>query len=178
MVLYGRTHSIRTDTALAAASLSCVASFATILLITAEHRYTLRPTSFLSLYISVSICLDVVKSRSFFLRHGLDTLGSISVASAALKVVLVVTQEIPKTSLILDETARTTSGKEDTSGFWNRVIFAWLNMTLLTGFRRTISLKDLEPLGPALSAMPLFTKFIHHRNKSISRSTPLILLLY
>ncbi|OAR02511.1 hypothetical protein LLEC1_06553 [Akanthomyces lecanii] len=159
LVIYRRIPSLGSDTALAAASMSCVASFTIIVLIIVEHRFTLRPTSLLSLYILLSLLLDVVKSRSFFLRHGMSTLGSISAVAAAVKAILIGVQEIPKTALLIDQKLRQTASKEATSGFWSRSVFAWLNSIFLLGFRQTLHLEDLEPLDPPLSARPLFNQF-------------------
>ncbi len=167
LVLYRKTPSIRSDTALAAASVSCIASFTIVILIVVEHRFTLRPTSLLSLYIMLSLVLDIVKSRSYFLRHALSTLGGLSAAAATVKAIIMGVQEVPKTALLLDEQLRNTVSKEATSGFWNRRIFAWLNSIFLVGFRQTLRLEDLEPLDPALSARPLVNQFKPNWEKSV-----------
>ncbi len=167
---------MRSDIALAAASMSCVASFTIVVLVVVEHRFTLRPTSLLSLYILMSLLLDVVKSRSYFLRHWMSALGGLSAAAAAAKAILIAVQEIPKTALLIDENLRHTTSKEATSGFWNRSVFAWLNSIFLVGFRQTLCLEDLEPLDPPLSAGPLLNRFIPKWDKgAIIEPEPLLL---
>lgn len=160
LVLYRNTPALKSDIALAAASMSCVASFTIVVLVVAEHRFTLRPTSLLSLYILLSLFLDVVKSRSYFLRHGLSVLGGLSAAAAAAKAILIGVQEVPKTALLIDKELRYTASKEATSGFWSRSVFVWLNSIFLVGFRQTLCIGDLEPLDPPLSAGPLLSRFI------------------
>ncbi|OAA63985.1 ABC transporter, transmembrane domain, type 1 [Cordyceps fumosorosea ARSEF 2679] len=171
LILYCKTPSIRSDTALAAASVSSVASFTIIILIVVEHRFTLRPTSLLSLYILLSLALDIVKSRSYFLRHGLGTLGGLSAAAAAVKAGIIGVQEVPKTTLLLDEGLRRHASKESTSGFWSRSVFAWLHPIFSVGFRQTLSLQDLEPLDTDLSTRPLFEKFSPHWDTRKTRSS-------
>ena len=166
-MLYRRIPSLGSDTALAAASLSCVASFTIIVLIVVEHRFTLRPTSLLSLYILLSLLLDVVKSRSYFSRRGMSALGGMSAAAAAVKAILIGVQEIPKTALLIDEKLRHATSTEATSGFWSRSVFAWLNSIFLVGFRQTLRLEDLEPLDPPLSSRPLFNRFNPRWGKSV-----------
>lgn len=133
LVLYRNTTSLKSDIALAAASMSCVASFTIVVLVVAEHRFTLRPTSLLSLYILLSLLLDVVKSRSYFLRHGLSVLGGLSTTAAAAKAILIGVQEIPKTALLIDKELRYTASKKATSGFWSRSVFFSLAEFNLSG---------------------------------------------
>lgn len=166
LVFYARTSSIRTDTALAAASLSCVAGCAIAFLLFIEYRHSLRPTALLSLYIIISFVLDVVKSRSYFIRSGLQTLGGLSAVAAGLKLCLIILQEIPKRHLLVSDDLRDSTGKEATSGFFYRQFFGWLNSIFKSGFNSVLEVKDLERLSPDLSSMCLYPKFVKIWDKS------------
>ena len=154
---------MKTDIALSASSLSCVSSILIIALVVIEHRHALRPTSLFSLYVALSAVIDGIKCRSYFLRHGFYTeaaiLGSLAAAACLSKVVLIIVQEFPKTHLLIDEDLKKCIGKEETSGFWWRSIFGWLNSTFAAGFKRRLLLDDLEPLNHELSSEVLLKKY-------------------
>lgn len=103
--------------------------------------------------------LDVVKTRSYFLRHGLQVIGAVSCASAAVKLVLLALGEKSKRSQVSDPKLKKTLGKEAFSGFLNRSFFIWLNTTLFVGFRTFITVDDLDALGPEFSSKALSAKF-------------------
>lgn len=150
--------SIFTSTAAADATLSLIASLAIVALVAAEHRKALRPSSLFSVYLFLSLLFDVVKSRSFFLRHD-DALGGLAAGAAGAKLALSVLQEVPKRSLILDEHLRKYAGNETFAGFWNRACFVWVSSMFRRGYSQTLRLHDLEPLGPSLASKPLFNRF-------------------
>ncbi|KAJ4147561.1 hypothetical protein LMH87_002073 [Akanthomyces muscarius] len=173
-VLYARTPSIRTDTALAAASSSCAGSVAIAFLLFIEYRHSLRPTALLSLYIIVSLLIDVLKSRSYFIRHELQLLGSLSAAAGAMKLCITVLQEVPKRHLLIDNELRDSTGREATSGFFYRNFFGWLNSIFAAGFHSVLRIKDLEKLSPELASKSLYPKFLQiweteKNNKSSGR---------
>ncbi|KJZ71929.1 hypothetical protein HIM_08685 [Hirsutella minnesotensis 3608] len=144
---------------LAAALLSCVGAVCIAAVLVAEHRHSTRPSTLLSVFLSISTLHDVAISRSFFRRPGLYTLGCVNVASALFKAAIVVLEEVPKTSLLRRSDETHALGKESTSGFWSRSLFLWLNSTLLLGFRNIINTGDLQELGPDFSSRRLYLKF-------------------
>lgn len=117
--------------------------------------------------------LDVVKSRSYFMREGLYEhaahLGGLAAAAGASKLIIIIAQEVPRNNLLVDEAMRGTVGKEATRGFWSRSLFAWLNATFAAGFRRTLTLEDLEPLSPELSSQLLLGRFTAAWEKGMHR---------
>lgn len=159
-MLYAQTPSIRTDTALAAASSSCAGSVAIAFLLFIEYRHSLRPTALLSLYIVFSLLIDVVKSRSYFIRHELQLLGSLSAAAGAVKLCITILQEVPKRHLLVDNNLRDATGREATGGFFYRNFFGWLNSIFVAGFRSVLKVKDLEQLSPDLASKSLYPKFL------------------
>lgn len=144
---------------MAASSLSCAGSVTIAALIFAEHRHALRPTSLFSVYTVLSLAIDAVKSRSYFLRHDLQALGVLAAVAGTLKLAIVILQEVPKRHLLLDKKLRETVGKEATSGFWYRNFFAWVNSLFAKGSRGAVSIDDLDSLGPDLSSRTLLNRF-------------------
>lgn len=123
-----------------------------------DHRYAIQSSAFISIYFGITMLLDVAKARSFFLRGGsrLGSIGSIYVAIAVTKLILVGLAEIPKR---YQSTTRKKLGKETTSGFWNRTLFIWLNSTFFFGFGNRLLVDDLPNLAPGFYSEHLSAKF-------------------
>lgn len=107
----------------------------------------------------LSLILDAVKSRSYFIRHNLDALGSLSAVAGAIKLLIVILEEVPRRHLLIDVQLRSTAGKEATGGFLYRTFLGWLSSLFARGFSRVLSIKDLETLSPELSSRYLFKSF-------------------
>ncbi|OAR00032.1 hypothetical protein LLEC1_00475 [Akanthomyces lecanii] len=149
----------RTTTSIPAASLDLVASLALALLLLIEHQRALRESAFLGLYLSITFLLELAKCRSYFRRPGLETLGGLAAAAATFRFVLIILEEIPKTSLIIEDKLRRITGKEASAGFWTRSLFLWLNPLVWKGYRGTISIDDISELGAEFSSRSLFENF-------------------
>ncbi|OAA70783.1 ABC transporter [Akanthomyces lecanii RCEF 1005] len=90
-----------TDTTSPAASLDFVAALAIAGVVYIEHRHAIRTSAVLGLYLGIGILIDITKSRSYFLRN-LTASGAVTAATAAVRLILTVLEEVPKTSLIID----------------------------------------------------------------------------
>ncbi|GJN86671.1 hypothetical protein PLIIFM63780_010252 [Purpureocillium lilacinum] len=93
--------SVNTRAAIAAAALSAVVDLAIGGLVYAEHRRSYSPSTLLSLYLSATILVDIANVRSLFLRRNLDTIGAVSTAALALKLLILVLEEVPKRNVDL-----------------------------------------------------------------------------
>ncbi|KAK2601519.1 hypothetical protein QQS21_004904 [Conoideocrella luteorostrata] len=144
---------------LAATSLSCVGAMCIVAVINLEHRHSLRSSSLISLYLGLTLLFDIVKSRSYLLRPGLRVHGGLSAATAVIKLVLVLLEEIPKKEHIRNPKLKESLSKESASGFWNRSLFIWLNSTFLLGFRNILKVDHLGSLGSEFSSEQLTTRF-------------------
>lgn len=125
----------------------------------AEHRHSPRPSTLLSVHLSLGVLFDVAMTRSCFRRHSLYALGCLSIVVVVLKMAILLLEEVSKKSLVHDQQLRSSLGRESTSGFWSRSLFLWLNSTLCFGFRSIMSVGDLQDLGPELRSERLFAKF-------------------
>lgn len=125
----------------------------------AEHRHSLRPSTLLSIYLSITVLFDIARARSYFRRPGMATHGGLLTGIAFFKASLAILEEVSKRSLFKSQRGRSSLGPECTSGFWTRSLFLWLNSTLFLGFRRILSADDLDDIGPKFSSARLLKKF-------------------
>lgn len=148
--------------AIIASSLSCTSVCCIIGFLFVEHRHSLRASSLLSIYLSLGILLDAAKARSCLSRGSeLNAIGSLLIAAATLKGVIVLLEEIPKRVY-----SKQVYSIETISGFWSRALFIWVNKILLYGYRNILDVEDLEPLGPEFAATHLYDVFTAAWKKS------------
>lgn len=126
-----------------------------------EHRHKIEPSAFLGLYLFSVLLFDIATARSLLIRHDKDLrlLAVVIAVAGSQKLVLIILNEISKAGDIEDAALRASLGKESISGFWNRSLFLWLNPILAFGFRSTLSVEQLENLGPEFSSRQLLDTF-------------------
>ncbi|KAJ3496732.1 hypothetical protein NLG97_g2449 [Lecanicillium saksenae] len=152
-----RLYGVHTETTYPAASLDFAAAFAIAIVVCVEHRYAIRTSAWLGLYLSIGVLIDATKSRSYFLR-GLVASGTVSAVTGAVRLLLVVLEEVPKTNLIIDPGLRTISDGEATSGFYGRIFFFFLTPLLRMGYQGVLKLDDLSDLSVEFAAQRLFSE--------------------
>lgn len=155
----------RTSVTLAGAALSIAEAVSVTFIIYTKHRYSYRQSTFLSLFLSITLLLDIAKAYSAFNRPGSRSIAGLYIADVVLKLVLIVLEEVPKRASIIDEGLRTDLGRENSAGFWNRSFFCWINQTLLRGYRTSLTVEDLSDLGPEFQSEDLFHLFEPYWNK-------------
>lgn len=148
-------HGRDTETATAANSTSLVAAVSLGVILYWEQRYALRASSFVALWLILTLLCDVVKSRSTFMRHDLGALGALATSSASLKLAILVLEELPKDSLVTNEELKLQLGPESTCGFFSRTLFTWLYELFILGFRNILRVEQLKNLGPEFSSQHL-----------------------
>lgn len=105
-----------------------------------------------SISLSITVLLDAASIRSLFLRGNLVALGGITLAAVAVKLLLLVLEEIPRKRSAQD------FSKEALSGLWNRSVFWWLNVTFCKGFKAFLQVEDLSKLDHKLASEYLGTR--------------------
>jgi hypothetical protein len=163
------TEELRTKTAVAASILSFIASLCVATMMYIQHVYTYKLSTFLSIFMSFTLIFHILQTRSYFNRDGAVTRGVFSTAITASKALLVLLEEIPKQRL-----PRTSNlhrlAMESIHGFWNRTLFIWLNSILALGFRKIMSIDDLQDIGSEFESEVLYQKFLQNWNKGTSLS--------
>jgi hypothetical protein len=86
-------------------------------------------------------------------------LGALAATAAALKLAILLLDEISRRGLIQSSLLRASMSPEATSGFWSRILFLWLNSTLFLGFRNILSVGDLRDMGPEFDSENLHARF-------------------
>lgn len=147
----------RTDTTYPSVSVDLAAALAIGVVIYVEHRHAIRTSALLGLYLAIGVLIDGTKSRSYFERD-LSASGSVATATAVIRLAILILEEIPKTSLLIDPELRSVSNGEVTSGFFSRTFFIFLQPLLRTGFRKILSLQDLDSLGLDFSSSHLYSQ--------------------
>lgn len=79
------------------------------------------------------------------------------IATTVTRVTLLVLEEIPKRSLIINPTIRDLSSGEATSGFWCRAFFFFLGPIFSLGYHNILSMENLQSIGLEFSSQRLFT---------------------
>ncbi|KAJ6785357.1 hypothetical protein PWT90_03232 [Aphanocladium album] len=179
LALWQNDSVFRSKIALAASSMSLLASISILGILYITHTYSLQPSSFLSVFLSFTMLSDIVIARSYFRRTGLGANGALQIAMIVLKLVLVVLEEVPKRSLFYDEQHRSSLSREGAAGFWNRATFFWVNSLMMLGFREDLTVEDLPSIGEEFDSVRLFDKFSPNWsrvNKNSSLALPIALL--
>lgn len=143
----------------AASFLSLLSSLAVCLITYASHSLSLQPIPFLSIYLSVTLVLDLVTVYTYFNRNGLTAIAWLSCALPILKFGLVILEEFSKRSLLIAEEVRNSIGNEGLAGFWSRSTFMWINPLLLFGFKNQIRNEQLPDIGLQFDSVAIHERF-------------------
>lgn len=170
LVLWTLSSTPRHDLAVGAAAVACIASLCIFFLLYSEHIYSYRPSTLLSIYLTLMILFDITKTRSYFLRSGMGALAGLSTTTVVLQFILLLFQEVSKRRLVKARHVVPTLSSEALSGFWGRALFLWINSTLRLGFRSILRIEDLKDLGPEFSSERLYSAFEPHWKKSSATS--------
>lgn len=161
----------------AAASVSFASSLMSCALSYHEHARSLGPSSLLNVFLLVSLLLDAAVLRTVWLslsRAAVSTaIQAVLTASFGLKMALLVLEAREKSGHVA---GRQALAPEETSGLYNRAVFAWVAPLLRTGFKRLLQPSDLFPLDEKMGASGLNERFWWHWQKGwcFPLQTPLL----
>lgn len=149
---------------------SCVATICAVLALFTEHFYCYHSAVLLSVYLAITILLDIARVHTFYLRGftSTDTLAAVGVGA---KLALMILEEVSKRSLFLNKEKQKTMSRASVAGFWGRTFVTWLNTTLLRGFRTPLTLDDIDDLDGDLQPEQVAQAFQEHWNKSKPKTT-------
>lgn len=139
----------RTRASLAAGVLELVAALLLVLLSHFEHRKTVRPSLLLGSYLTITVLLDAVRLRTFWLKFGTTEIVIIFTLYLGAKIGVLAAEAVKKrNSLIQDEKD---ASIEETSGLYNLGFFLWPLGLIKAGFKNTLLLDDLTTIDRALA---------------------------
>lgn len=149
LALWALPSAPRTPGSVPAAALS----LASVLLATAlsplEHRYSVKPSTVLSVYVLFTGLLDIAVVRTLWLALSSSTIPALFSASLALKLFILSLESLEKGDLLFAEWKDRAA--EETANIFSRSLFWWLNPVLWRGNRHDLSVDDLPGVDGALS---------------------------
>lgn len=145
---------LRTKLSLPADILSSTATVAAFFLSRASHGRSLRPSTVLDLYLSLSSLLNIARTRTLWLLA----------AGSPVPILMTVNLSLTLFALLLEsieERKRLSNGSpEEFSGIWARISFSWLLPLLKTGYDKVLSQDDLPNLDTRLQSRVLRRQLI------------------
>lgn len=145
---------LRTRLSLPADILSSTATVVAFFLSRASHERSLRPSTVLDLYLSISSLLNIARTRTLWLLA----------AGSPVPILMTVNLSLTLFALILEsieERKRLSNGSpEEFSGIWARISFSWLTPLLKTGHDKVLSQDDLPNLDNRLQSRLLRRQLI------------------
>jgi ATP-binding cassette subfamily C (CFTR/MRP) protein 1 len=137
----------KTRASVPSAVITLVGYLALPILSYAEHVKSVRPSSLLNGYLSLSLLCDVTSARTLWLRDE-GKIASDFTAAVGVKFVLLLLEIVEKRRILLP--SYQSYPFEATSGLFSRFFFCWLNPLFRRGLSKTLSLNDLYGLDKHL----------------------------
>jgi len=125
-----------------------------------EHGRSRRPSVLLGAYLSLTLLLDIVQVRTFWLASSTRTeiaYTSIVTSALAFKLVLALLEACKKDKWVKGYDK--THSPEETSGIYSLGLYSWLNQLALSGYRKVLRIPDLYPLDSAMASERLHQHF-------------------
>ncbi|OKL57766.1 hypothetical protein UA08_06882 [Talaromyces atroroseus] len=155
LIFIGTDYGKTTRLSIPAAVLSFLASLAIAILSHYEHTRSQRPSFLLAFYLCLTVLFRAVMTRTYWSLETYHIIASVALAALLVQIVMVILESGKKRQL---ENVKKESS-EETAGFISRSLFLWLNSLLWTGYRRTLTAPDLQPIAKVLYAPHLSARF-------------------
>lgn len=161
-ILWCQLSTPKTRATVPTAIVSFIASVLSSYLSHLEHIRSVRPSTILCLFLSLTLLLDLPRLRSLSFLPGNETVTTLFAGSLMVKTIAFALESIEKRSLL--RKGFENSSIETTSGVINRSLFWWLNSVLRSGSQTTLTVDTLpaldEELNEATIAQSLTEKWI------------------
>lgn len=148
VVAWSLNSNTKTPVSIAAASVNLFVALQMIALSWVEDARSVRPSTLLSLYLLVTVLLDLPQVRTLWLYGGISTVAGITSATVGLKAAFLALENVGKRRHLL--ASHQELPPEATSGIIHRSFLWWVNRTFSRGFRNELQINDLERLDDAL----------------------------
>ncbi|KAK3369714.1 putative ABC transporter [Lasiosphaeria ovina] len=141
----------------AGAVLGFVAALGVSVLTYIEHIKSIRPSFLLSLYLGVTVLLNVATVRTAWLAPDTRAYSACLTASVAVKLLLLGLETVEKRRWLVP--GEKSKSSESTSGPFSRGIFAWLNGVLTKGYSALLAPHTLPAVHEKLGSADLADRF-------------------
>ena len=129
---------------------STVVGFALLLYLSLQsHTRSVRPSTTLAVYLSLSSAFDLPRLRTLFYMLGGHGVSGLILTSFIVKLVILCLEVIEKRSLILSKWKDPSPAA--TSGVFNNSLYLWLNSLLYQGYSSKLSVDNLMPLDKEIT---------------------------
>ncbi|RAH74153.1 multidrug resistance-associated protein [Aspergillus aculeatinus CBS 121060] len=157
LALVATEHAPQKHTSLAGAILELLAALVLVAVVDLEHVRSIRPSFLVTAYLFTTLLFDIARVRTSWLSSGSRSYSACLSASLAIKLVLLVLENIDKRKwLIPSEKAK--SG-ESVSGPFSRGLFTWLNRLLRNGYSIILTGDALPTIHERLQSRDLSSRF-------------------
>jgi hypothetical protein len=157
VICWSKVRSAKTKVSVASSGLSLVVAIALAPLSWLEHNKTIRPSPLICTYLLISSICDLAQLRTLWLLFPSSSIVAVFLATYSCKALLLMLEAIHKTRFLIHEDDVAT-GYEDKNGVISRSFFFWLNKLLYTGYRKALSMEDLDPTPKEASPESLESK--------------------
>lgn len=148
-----------------------LSSLALIFLSFLEHAKSPRPSILISIYLTLTLLLDVAQTRSLWLasRNQIEaTFSRLYTSTLVVKAISLLLESQNKTRWMTWDAKE--HSPEETSGLFRLGAFIWLNRLFLSGYAKVLKVGDLYPLDPAMSTEALEKRLSRHWQNPTSAS--------
>ncbi|KAM3457637.1 hypothetical protein NHJ6243_007726 [Beauveria neobassiana] len=178
--LWQTKSKLHSQASITSSIISLVTSLCTLVVIYSAHVYRRRPSTFMSVFFSITMLLDMALTRSYFLRHGMgyssmQSIAAIQIVVVVVKLLLVVMEEVPKTTPSRKENVSSYVRGDSELGFWGKALFFSVSPLLLFGYKNELGVENLPPLDEQFESRVLFDAFFKHWSK-LDRDGKFVLL--
>jgi ATP-binding cassette subfamily C (CFTR/MRP) protein 1 len=148
-------------TGLAAASLSFITCLGLLWLSSLEHMRSTRPSDIISVFILISIILDIPQARTLWLRHRSDIAVAITfTACLAIKIGILFLESRSKRPWLL--APYQAYSREALANIFDQTVLWWLGPLFLLAYRTNIKFEDLYAIEDSLLSESVESQFMRH----------------
>lgn len=127
-----------------------IAALCIAFVVTAEHRRAIQSSTFIGIYLLITFVHDLARAYSYAFRPEAQALAGLAIFCVALKISLLLLMS--DGGQVVHPIAPEDVGEGETNDCYGPSFFGWLHSTLFLGFRKTITIDSLAPLGPEFSS--------------------------
>ena len=113
-----------------------------------QHTHSERPSTPLTVYMGLSLLLDLARARTLFHIVGSRVPAWLFLTNYCLKLIIFMLELVEKRRLL--EPGWGCVSTEATSNVYSRSLFIWLNPLFIKGFRGCLHLPNLPSIDPAI----------------------------
>ncbi|KJZ74889.1 hypothetical protein HIM_05798 [Hirsutella minnesotensis 3608] len=161
LILRTQSPRLQTHASIAADVSSLAATFGALGLLTVNSQRSYRPSTLLSLYVTVSVVLGIVRARTLWLMSSTAPAPSLKTAIVVVTFIyLALDSADDRSHLDVNQKGHENSSQQQCApeqfcGLWKRTIFSWLLVVFRLGSSKVLAINDVPPLDTHLRSSVL-----------------------